>query len=285
MNNENIQQNHQTYLEVRRNILRTFFNFIKTFIWTIFTYSFSVTSIILLVLNYNKTCDKSLYTWLIFASISFLLHSILSTYLKFVSPNNNEEQQNNNLSFVSLLQHVITILFLILFIIACIYIFNTKTCDTEMKQVYIFTIIFMIIIFIIFTSFCWIPLLLAIIICITYPCYPFLENITNYILNINPENPATKDDLKKLHIFKYNKVSKNADFVNQILPHNNNILTKNITEPTCCICLQNYENNDLLRILPCNDQHNFHLVCIDKWLKINKKCPLCRIDIINTYIV
>lgn len=42
----------------------------------------------------------------------------------------------------------------------------------------------------------------------------------------------------------------------------------------CCICLSKYANNDELRELPC--AHFFHKECVDKWLKINALCPLCK---------
>ncbi|XP_073026117.1 uncharacterized protein [Primulina eburnea] len=43
----------------------------------------------------------------------------------------------------------------------------------------------------------------------------------------------------------------------------------------CYICLADYEDGDRLRVLPCN--HEYHVPCIDKWLKeINRVCPLCR---------
>lgn len=45
----------------------------------------------------------------------------------------------------------------------------------------------------------------------------------------------------------------------------------------CCICLAKYENNDELRELPCS--HLFHKDCVDKWLKINSLCPLCKSDV------
>ncbi|XP_072963990.1 uncharacterized protein [Typha angustifolia] len=46
----------------------------------------------------------------------------------------------------------------------------------------------------------------------------------------------------------------------------------------CYVCLVEYEEGDRLRILPCN--HEFHLTCIDKWLKeIHRVCPLCRGDV------
>ena len=45
----------------------------------------------------------------------------------------------------------------------------------------------------------------------------------------------------------------------------------------CCICLAKYADNDLLRELPCT--HFFHIECVDKWLKINASCPLCKFEV------
>lgn len=45
----------------------------------------------------------------------------------------------------------------------------------------------------------------------------------------------------------------------------------------CCICLGKYANNDELRELPC--VHVFHKDCVDKWLKINALCPLCKAEV------
>ena len=44
---------------------------------------------------------------------------------------------------------------------------------------------------------------------------------------------------------------------------------------TCCICLDDFEENDKLRILPCD--HGYHAKCIDPWLvKTKRICPQCR---------
>lgn len=45
----------------------------------------------------------------------------------------------------------------------------------------------------------------------------------------------------------------------------------------CCICLDEMETNERVRKLPC--KHNYHVKCIDKWLKQNKCCPMCKTDI------
>ncbi|XVE63601.1 hypothetical protein DITRI_Ditri07aG0032800 [Diplodiscus trichospermus] len=46
----------------------------------------------------------------------------------------------------------------------------------------------------------------------------------------------------------------------------------------CYICLAEYDEGDKIRVLPC--QHEFHMSCVDKWLKeIHSVCPLCRGDV------
>eukprot|EP00924_Labyrinthula_sp_SR-Ha-C_P015865 snap_masked-scaffold_4-processed-gene-11.27-mRNA-1 protein AED:0.35 eAED:0.35 QI:0/-1/0/1/-1/1/1/0/350 len=51
-------------------------------------------------------------------------------------------------------------------------------------------------------------------------------------------------------------------------------------ETTCPICLVNFEEEDEVRVLPCNGNHYFHKTCVDDWLVLNATCPLCR-DVIN----
>lgn len=45
------------------------------------------------------------------------------------------------------------------------------------------------------------------------------------------------------------------------------------SDASCSICLCDYEHNDILRQLSCG--HHFHKKCLDEWLRLNAKCPLC----------
>ncbi|XP_051228039.1 E3 ubiquitin-protein ligase SIS3 [Lolium perenne] len=45
----------------------------------------------------------------------------------------------------------------------------------------------------------------------------------------------------------------------------------------CPICLEEFRVGSEVRGLPC--AHNFHVACIDQWLRLNVKCPRCRCSV------
>ncbi|XP_006835207.1 PREDICTED: RING finger protein 165 [Chrysochloris asiatica] len=49
------------------------------------------------------------------------------------------------------------------------------------------------------------------------------------------------------------------------------------TDEKCTICLSMLEDGEDVRRLPC--MHLFHQLCVDQWLAMSKKCPICRVDI------
>lgn len=92
----------------------------------------------------------------------------------------------------------------------------------------------------------------------------YFGNSLNYLTELLFEDvkvTLTEEDFNKLKVIKLND-------------HNIN----EYKDKECNICLDNYKNNDELKILPCN--HLFHSNCIHNWL-CNEKitCPICRKDI------
>ncbi|XP_030533828.1 RING-H2 finger protein ATL39-like [Rhodamnia argentea] len=51
-----------------------------------------------------------------------------------------------------------------------------------------------------------------------------------------------------------------------------------LEDAQCSICLGEYQEREVLRIMPkCG--HNFHLSCIDTWLRKRSTCPVCRLHV------
>ncbi|KAI8557593.1 hypothetical protein RHMOL_Rhmol04G0021900 [Rhododendron molle] len=58
----------------------------------------------------------------------------------------------------------------------------------------------------------------------------------------------------------------------------NSVLIDPCREMNCIICLEDFKEGDITRILP-NCGHSFHLQCMDEWLAQKASCPMCRKDV------
>ena len=52
-------------------------------------------------------------------------------------------------------------------------------------------------------------------------------------------------------------------------------------EPSCSICLCEYEHAETVTKLPCN--HIFHQSCINSWTENHVRCPLCNYDLMTGF--
>ncbi|KAL5254390.1 hypothetical protein ACHWQZ_G013989 [Mnemiopsis leidyi] len=98
-----------------------------------------------------------------------------------------------------------------------------------------------------------VPFLIVISICFLLMfIFLVIKKVRRYQRRRRARLPASK--LKKLKILIYSEVDE---------------------YDMCAICLDDFEDGDKLRILPCN--HGFHSHCIDPWLtKSRRVCPCCK---------
>lgn len=80
--------------------------------------------------------------------------------------------------------------------------------------------------------------------------------------NRHSSQGATKEQLSKLPVITYNP--------------------ENCSAHSCSICLCDFEQDEVLRQLPCSStMHIFHAACVDEWLMQKLSCPICRDDPLN----
>eukprot|EP00918_Siedleckia_nematoides_P013955 GHVU01030315.1.p1 GENE.GHVU01030315.1~~GHVU01030315.1.p1 ORF type:complete len:670 (+),score=96.12 GHVU01030315.1:940-2949(+) len=48
----------------------------------------------------------------------------------------------------------------------------------------------------------------------------------------------------------------------------------------CPICYAAFEEDEKVVVLPCDENHIFHDVCISAWLARSQSCPLCRVNVV-----
>ncbi|KAM5170795.1 RING finger protein 44 isoform 1-T1 [Mantella aurantiaca] len=87
--------------------------------------------------------------------------------------------------------------------------------------------------------------------------YEALLNLAERLGEAKPRG-LTKANIEQLPSYRFNLESHQSE------------------QTLCVVCFSDFESRQLLRVLPCN--HEFHAKCVDKWLKSNRTCPICRAD-------
>ncbi|CAG9327912.1 unnamed protein product [Blepharisma stoltei] len=72
------------------------------------------------------------------------------------------------------------------------------------------------------------------------------------------QDGAEIEDIENLQ-----EISMNDDFKNQ---YKNDV---------CSVCTFEFQEGDVIKVLPCYESHTFHKDCIDRWLIQKDSCPLC----------
>ncbi|KAF3773221.1 E3 ubiquitin-protein ligase [Nymphaea thermarum] len=173
--------------------------------------------------------------------------------------------------------------FAVWFVVGNVWIFGGHSSSSEAPNLYRLCIVFL--------TFSCIGYAMPFILCATICCcLPCIISILGFREDQSYNRGATEEAINGLPSYKFKAKGgqQRTDDENEIdsdgLGDGGTIAVGTERErlvsaedAVCCICLAKYVNNDELRELPC--AHFFHVECVDKWLKINALCPLCKHEV------
>ncbi|KAI3468281.1 hypothetical protein Pfo_024944 [Paulownia fortunei] len=187
--------------------------------------------------------------------------------------------------FVEYFKMALDCFFAVWFVVGNVWIFGGHSSSTEAPNLYRLCIVFL--------TFSCIGYAMPFILCATICCcLPCIISVLGFREDLSQNRGATQDSINSLPTYKF-KVKKNKsgnDKENSSSAGEGGIVAAGTEkeraisgeDAVCCICLTKYVNNDELRELPCS--HFFHKDCVDKWLKINASCPLCKAEVGETIL-
>ncbi|KAK8491166.1 hypothetical protein V6N11_037930 [Hibiscus sabdariffa] len=170
--------------------------------------------------------------------------------------------------------------FAVWFVVGNVWIFGGHSSASEAPNMYRLCIVFL--------TFSCIGYAMPFIICATICCcLPCIISVLGFREDLSQTRGATSESINALPTYKFKvKKCRNGDGKEINLGAGEGGVVAAGTEKEriisgedaiCCICLAKYSNNDELRELPCS--HFMHKDCVDKWLKINASCPLCKSEV------
>lgn len=170
--------------------------------------------------------------------------------------------------------------FAVWFVVGNVWIFGGHSSPSDAPKLYRLCIAFL--------TFSCIGYAMPFILCATICCcLPCIISILGFREDLSQTRGATPESINALptYKFKLKKTGNGADQEANSGAGEGGVLaagtekerTISGEDAVCCICLAKYSDNDELRELPCS--HLFHTECVDKWLKINALCPLCKCEV------
>ncbi|XXG56045.1 hypothetical protein AAC387_Pa03g3564 [Persea americana] len=171
--------------------------------------------------------------------------------------------------------------FAVWFVVGNVWIFGGHTSSSDAPNLYRLCIVFL--------TFSCIGYAMPFILCATICCcLPCIISILGFREDQGQSKGATPESINSLPTYKFKSKrtgNREESEGNSDTTGEGGILAAgtdkeriiSAEDAVCCICLAKYVDNDELRELPCT--HFFHMECVDKWLRINASCPLCKSEV------
>eukprot|EP01018_Ginkgo_biloba_P011123 Gb_16413 [translate_table: standard] len=187
--------------------------------------------------------------------------------------------------FVERFKMALDCFFAIWFVVGNVWIFGGHSSSSEAPNLYRLCIVFL--------TFSCIGYAMPFILCATICCcLPCIISLLGFREDQTQTKGASSEVINSLPTYKFKGKSESernetkddneSDSESSceggfIAAGTDNERVVSAEDAVCCICLGKYKDDVELRELPC--LHHFHVDCVDKWLKINASCPLCKHEI------
>lgn len=244
-------------------------------------------AIIVLSLSRHERTHTPLFAWIIGYTCGCAAN-LPHLYWRYIHrnshlPEQESEQARQNSRLNTLVDHFkmgLDCFFAVWFVVGNVWIFGGHSSSSDAPNLYRLCIAFL--------TFSCIGYAMPFIVCATICCcFPCIISFLRFREDLDQGRGATTDIINTLPTYKFKSRrnrNKGTESTSEALGEDG-ILgsgTKkerviSAEDAECCICLAKYSDNDKLRELPCS--HFFHAECVDKWLKINALCPLCKSEI------
>ncbi|KAI5062362.1 hypothetical protein GOP47_0022901 [Adiantum capillus-veneris] len=171
--------------------------------------------------------------------------------------------------------------FFVWFIVGNFWVFGGRSSLDEAPNLYRLCIVFL--------TFSCISYAMPLVICATVCCcLPCIVTLLSYREDHGHAKGALPDVIAALPVYKFrrkssnNKLCKDETDSDSESGEEGGIFAPGTEkerivcgeDAVCCICLGKYKDGVDLKELQCT--HFFHVECVEKWLKINASCPLCK---------
>jgi len=211
---------------------------------------------IVLALDWDKPCDQPL-------KVAVVLMLVIDIAKLAVWQNSHETQMSPEMRRMQL---VLQLLHFNAFVMALVCFWRTNTCDETSPNLWRLVFVLLLVNGV------------AVAMCMLFViCGCFLVSLATILRCFgvlrHPGEPAaaSTEFINSLPVIRYQQTCSSEDGEDLESDAESRRLCME-----CSICLENFEQDDELRELPC--LHTFHVACVDAWLKINKTCPLCKHD-------
>jgi len=193
-------------------------------------------------------CDKPLHLWCLVYALRILVTVTLRCGIYCQGPNGCCNRCNQ------VIKNGLELISFYWFVLGNMWLVKSDTCSSDAPEVYRLTLALLILNYIMICLPCIMLMCMLPLLCLSLPL------VLDLLQLVGPQRGIPADEISTLPVVRY----KSGMFKNE--------------DALCSICLNNYEEDVELRVLPCDEQgrHHFHRQCIDNWLGINASCPVCR---------